>query len=239
MRMTAKRPHSVIVPILNEMQNAFFARIVDALSASRLDVVYVDGGSTDGTISYLEDIGCRIILAPQSNRAQRLNLGLTATSGAQVLLHHPRSLISTAGLEAFAALTPDHWGGFRHSFDADHPVLSFTSFYSNHIRFRRGIVYLDHCIFAPREWLVNVGGVPDLDIFEDTALSARLRANAFPTLLPFTLKTSAVRFTKNGIYTQSIMNQVLKLGYYTRWSRSSMNKRYEKDLELNQKVGKG
>lgn len=236
--MQPKTPHSVVVPLLNEMQNSLFSGIVEVLSASELEVLYVDGGSLDGTLDVLAANNCRVVSLPESNRAQRLNHGLLLTTGKLVLLHHPRSLLPREALKAFADLASEQWGGFTHSFDLSHPILKFTSFYSNHVRFRRGIVYLDHCIFAPRRWLLAAGGVPDLAIFEDTALSTRLRKYGAPFLMPFTVKTSAIRFKKNGIYRQSIMNQVLKLGYYARLSRSRMNKHYEKDLDLNAKVSK-
>ena len=225
--------HSIIIPTHNEGANQLFPLILENLAASKLPVIAVDGGSCDDTLDKLNAYSFKLLHAPSSNRAERFNVGLRGLAEGMVLLHHPRTLLSPEALAAFAKLDQPCWGGFTHSFDKQHPVLAFTSFSSNHVRLKRGIVYLDHCIFAPRPWLRAVGDVPELDIFEDTALSAALRKIARPRRIPIKACTSAIRFDHNGIYQQSAMNQMLKLAYYLNWSKSKMNGIYEASLHLN------
>lgn len=172
-----------------------------------------------------------------NTRAERLNIGVNKSKGDFLLLHHPRSYIQPEGLQALLDLCRNsdspRWGCFTHRFDSPHPLLKFTSWYSNNVRLRLSkIAYLDHCIFLSRQlW----SDLPTVDIFEDTLLSYKLRKAGAPVLLPHLSTTSAVRFNKNGILRQALLNQLLKFGFHLGWSAKKMNRLYEKDLELNSK----
>jgi GT2 family glycosyltransferase len=141
---------------------------------------------------------------------------------------------------ALANLSTDNrWGAFTHQFSISHPLLDFTSWYSNYIRGGlRSIYYLDHCIFAQKQLLLDVGLLPDIDIFEDTEICLRLKKQGKPIRLPFISQTSAVRFQVQGIYQQALKNQYLKWLYYFNRSDTKMNRLYEKGLELNTKYEK-
>ena len=100
----------------------------------------------------------------------------------------------------------------------------------------RKIYYLDHCIFFQKDLVgSDKNFVPDVDIFEDTYLSQKLAKISFPTRLRFTSTTSAIRFQKNGVWRQAILNQILKAGFLLGISKTFMNKVYEKGLNLNSK----
>ncbi len=167
------------------------------------------------------------------SRAVRLNAGVKLSRGEMILFHHPRSCLEE---KAWPLLIKQQnllrWGGFTHRFDIDHPLLNFTSYYSNRVRGHiRGILYLDHCIFFHRKlWRYPI---PEVDIFEDTYLSKMLNTYSSPILLPLYSTTSAIRFQENGIWYQSILNQILKLGFILGVSDQLMNILYEKGLHLN------
>lgn len=164
------------------------------------------------------------------SRGARLQAGIDAASHPLILLHHPRSLVSTEGLRWLAAGARG-WGGFTHAFDWDHPLLRFTSWYSNRVRAARGIVYLDHCVFFEKKLLTRP--IPPVDIFEDTELSLILRESGPPAISPHVATTSAVRFRTNGPWRQAWLNQRLKIEYLTGSSHKRMNARYERGLRLN------
>jgi len=229
-------PLSLILPTSNEGGLDYLPRIL-ARFAGRGDVelIVVDNASQDGTREHITDSGALCIDLPGSNRAQRLNAGIARAQGEWVLLHHPRSLAPADAPAQLAALAPTvPWGAFSHAFDDTHPLLAWTSWYSNRVRLdRAGIAYLDHCIFARRA-LLPAAPVPDLDIFEDTALSRHLLATVGkPLRLPDTATTSAVRYCRNGVWRQATMNQVLKLGYAAHLPHGWMNRLYERGLSLN------
>jgi hypothetical protein len=176
--------------------------------------------------------GVRFVRVDGPSRGARLQAGIDAASRPTILLHHPRSLVPAEGLRWLAARAGRAgWGGFTHAFDWDHPLLRFTSWYSNRVRAARGIVYLDHCVFFDKKLLTRP--IPPVDIFEDTELSLILRESGPPSLAPFAAVTSAVRFRANGPWRQALLNQRLKAGYLFGASHRVMNARYERGLGLN------
>ena len=231
---------SVVLPTHNELGLGYLPRIIDRITSySGAELICVDNASTDGTAELLarqaERGALHHIPLPDSNRAQRLNAGLDAARHPWVLLHHPRSLLDPDALPALAALPDDvAWAGFTHAFDRGHPLLRWTSWYSNHVRHdRSGIVYLDHCIALNRR-VVGEVRVPELEIFEDTAVSRLLRRrHGRPHRRPQRAVTSAVRYGHNGVWRQALMNQVLKVGYAAGVDHQRMNRLYERGLGLN------
>jgi hypothetical protein len=179
-----------------------------------------------------EGSGARFVRVEGPSRGARLQAGIDAASHAAILLHHPRSLVEAEGLRRLVAADRIGWGGFTHAFDWDHPLLRFTSWYSNRVRAaHKGIVYLDHCVFFERRLLTRP--IPPVEIFEDTELSLILRESGRPTMLPFVSTTSAVRFRANGAWRQALLNQRLKLQYLLGACHRRMNARYERGLGLN------
>lgn len=226
---------SVVLPTSNELGLDYLPRILECLQGlPDIELIAVDNASDDGTAEMLEASEARVIRLPGSIRAQRLNAGIAAAQCDLVLLHHPRSLLEPKALTALLRL-PEHvgWGAFSHRFDLDHPLLAWTSWYSNRVRLDgRGIAYLDHCIFLRRS-LAGRRPVPELAIFEDTALSRRLLRHSPPRRLPERATTSAIRYQRNGVWRQALMNQALKIGYGLRLPNRWMNRLYEKGLGLN------
>lgn len=229
---------SVVIPTFNEIKNNFLERILERLtSVDGIEIICADSNSSDGTRELIQKYNCTLVDIDTNLRSIRQNVGIENATYDLILLHHPRSLLSVDGLEYLMSQGEKlKWGGFTHSFDMKHYLLDFTSWYSNEVRVKkRGILYLDHCIFF-RKSLVRANPiVPEIEIFEDTALSENLQVLGHPTFLPFPAITSAIRFQHNGIWRQSILNQALKIGYLLKVPQGIMNSFYEKGLSLNSK----
>ncbi len=208
---------SVIIPTNNESDNSFFVRTLQSLSQFKeIEVICIDKSEA-------------------LTRAERLNIGFQRAQGSMILFHHPRSFLVPEGIQYLIEnKNKKMWGGFTHKFDVSHPLLKFTSWYSNRVRGQRlGVVYLDHCIFFHRSLWLNP--LPAIEIFEDTVLSQNFNRQLPIVLLPFVSETSAVRFAKNGLWKQSLMNQILKIGFHLGVSHDTMNRIYERGLNLNSK----
>lgn len=232
---------SIVIPTLNESKTGYLAKMLSAYrKLSDIEIICVDGGSEDNTISLISQSSATLIETDILSRAGRLNVGIKQAKFDMVLLHHPRSLIDINGIKALVMQTSDiGWGAFTHRFDILHPLLNFTSWYSNRIRGdRRGVYYLDHCLFAQKQLLLDVGLFPEVDIFEDTEICLRLKKKAKPVRLSYISQTSAIRFKTNGIYCQAFKNQYMKWCYYFSVSHKNMNAQYEKGIELNTKYKK-
>jgi len=205
-----------------------------------IEIICVDGGSSDNTVALIKQSNAKLIVTDIGSRAGRLNEGIKQAKFDMVLLHHPRSLVDIEGIRSLTKQTSDiRWGAFTHRFNIQHPLLNFTSWYSNRMRGdKRGVYYLDHCLFAQKQLLLEVGLIPEIDIFEDTEICLKLNEKAKPVRLPYISQTSAVRFQTNGIYRQALKNQYMKWCYYFSGSDKKMNALYEKGIELNTKYKK-
>lgn len=230
---------SVVLPTYNEVRHGLLDAILANLErAPWLEVIAVDGGSTDGTLEIIRRFpGIKILETGPANRAHRLNRGAEIAKGEVIFLHHPRSLPEIGALEW---LRDNHasvsWGGLTHKFDQDHPLLAFTSWYSNGVRGRLGgIVYLDHCLFVHRR-LWHPGLLPEVDVFEDSLLCRGLKRHSKPEILTFLSTTSATRFRKNGLWRQALMNQVAKIAFLAGVPPKLINRIYEHGLDFNGKV---
>jgi glycosyltransferase involved in cell wall biosynthesis len=232
---------SIVIPTLNESKTGYLSKIFDAYRVvADIEIICVDGGSTDNTVSLIKQSNAMLITTDKGSRAERLNEGIKQAKFDMVLLHHPRSIVDIEGIKALInQATEIHWGAFTHQFNVQHPLLDFTSWYSNRIRGdRRGVYYLDHCLFAQKQLLLDVGLFPPVEIFEDTEICLKLNKKAKPVRLLFVSQTSAVRFETNGIYSQALKNQYMKWCYYFSGSDKKMNALYEKGMELNTKCKK-
>lgn len=231
---------SIVIPIHNDLSIGYLEKQINTFKSLRnIEVIFIDGGSIDGSKELIEKAGFDFHQLPNSNRAQRLNYGLEISLSELILFHHPRSLVEKEGLDFLIKEVKEDWGAFTHCFDKKNTLLNFTSWYSNEVRFKiRSIAYLDHCIFFKKCLVKKRKPVlPNIEIFEDTILSKNLfNLSENKVLIPFKSTTSSIRFEKNGLWFQAILNQVLKLCWYLGLSTQQMNKVYEKGLELNSKV---
>lgn len=222
------------------MRHGYLPRILENVVSQPGDkeLIAVVSPCQDETLATLQQYPqWKVLETTARNRAQRLTAGIQISRGEVVLLHHPATLLPHDALTQITKVITDpdkNWGGFYHSFDMDHWLLRFTSWYSNWVRSQYShILYLDHCIFARRDLLQKIGGVPDMDIFEDTALSQRLRQFGAPVLIKHRVTTSARRFRQRGVYRQAAMNQLLKLMYHARLDPTWMNRLYEYNSQIN------
>jgi glycosyltransferase involved in cell wall biosynthesis len=226
---------SVIIPTFNEIKSGYIQKIFPLLKNTKdIEVLCIDSNSTDGTREFIQEYGFKLITTDTTSRAKRLNLGMENAQGEMLLLHHPRSLLSVNAIATLKNEKDLYWGVFTHRFDHVHPLLKFTSWWSNNVRGDlRKVFYLDHCFFVRKEVIDEVGYMPEVDIFEDTELSLMLKSYCDPIRLDDISLTSAIRFKKNGVWKQAIHNQILKWKYYFKFNNKVMNKAYEKNTSLN------
>jgi hypothetical protein len=234
---------SVLLSAYNESSNSYFWKtieLVKSLKSQGMNIELLVGATNGGddTFARLKQLDVKLVEINSNKRSDRYNAALKISRTKDndwILLNHPRSLLQENAFHALLALNDSvKWGGFTHKFDFDHPLLAFTSWWSNSVRGDiKKIFYLDHCLFVRKGLLQKVGGFPPVEIFEDTLLSLRLGEHSHPMRINWKSTTSAIRFKSNGIWNQAIQNQLLKIRYFFGESDSQMNDSYEKNINLN------
>ena len=168
---------SIIVPVLNEAELiAGFLRQLRDLGPN-LEIIVVDGGSSDGTWSLAEPLADRVILA-RRGRASQMNAGAEIARG-EVLwfLHADLDVPPGSVAEIESALTdPRMVGGcFRLRFPRRELIYRVSDSLGNVGVDLFGFALGDHGIFCRRAAFRQVGGYPEVPILEDAEIYRRLR----------------------------------------------------------------
>jgi hypothetical protein len=227
---------SIVIPTFNELDSSTVNRNINEHGMwGDTEILVIEGG-LEMTNQPILSPALRLIRSPKTNRAQRIKVGIRESKGTWVVVVHPRSFLSRNALSQVELACPTYlWGGWTHKFDDRHPILKWTSWYSNVVRARmRSIFYLDHCWFFKRNWILSyLDEFSEADLFEDTDICMKLRQKNSGGLLPGTVETSSVRFRRNGFFKHAIKNQYVKLRYLLGSDLSSLARYYEKRLNLN------
>ncbi len=221
--------------IYNEEHNPYFWKNLELLRAHHQLFIVIDGASTDATQELLKKSRVLFMELPHSTRGARFNEALKVSFTDTVVFVHPRSLLNREHIQALKRYEgTEVWGAFTHRFDHDHPLLRFTSWWSNCVRGDiRGIYYLDHILWAKRG---EIQSFPTAPIFEDTLFSLQMLKRSRPCRLAVASVTSAQRFLKNGIWKQSLLNQKMKFDFHRGRQLQQMDQEYEQGLGLNRKL---
>lgn len=234
---------SVIIPCLNEERN--LAALLPLLSRhSELEVIVVDGGSSDHSCQIAEAAGCIVLHSPKG-RGRQMNIGASIAKHRYFLFLHADTQLPEGFSEAIikALETPDVAGGaFQLSTDVHSLGLSFICFWAN---MRSKIVrlpYGDQAIFTPRSCFHRVGGFPEVEIMEDFIFVRRLGKIGKIFILSKKVITSGRRWQKLGIIRTTFINQLIVLGFMLGIHPSRLARIYRKrkadqaEVPVNEKV---
>ena len=204
---------SVVIPALDEA--GAIAESVGSAAAGGAEVLVVDGGSADGTPERAAAAGARV-LHSAPGRARQLGIGAGEARGEVLVLLHADSVLPVgwAGAIERALGDPGAVGGsFRLRFAERSPGLRLIEW---GVRLRvalLGLPYGDQALFARREVLERIGGVPQVPIMEDLDLVRRLRREGRLARLPLAVATSARRYRARGVLRTFLRNALAALGW--------------------------
>lgn len=207
---------SIVVPCLNEAGNIIAA--LDALAPLRskgVEVIVVDGGSSDGTVM-LAETRADILLASARGRAIQMNAGAARATGDILLfLHADTALPENADTLVCEGLTRGSasWGRFDVTIRGRHPLLRLIACAMNLRSRMTGVATGDQALFVTRALFERIGGYPEIALMEDVALSKILRAHGAPVCLRERVVTSGRRWEKHGVLRTVILMWRLRLAY--------------------------
>lgn len=186
---------SIIIPTLNEAHS--IAATLDAVQKIQgaFELIVVDGGSSDKTLSILRERGVRVING-ERGRGQQLHAGACAAHGDVLLFLHADTIPPIDAAERISVALSDAktvGGNFSVRFDGESRAARFLTWLYPQLR-KLGLRYGDSGIFARREAYVRAGGFKAFPIFEDLDLVRGLKRIGRMAHLHATVITSSRRF---------------------------------------------
>ena len=219
---------SIVVPVLNEAGG--IAATLTSLAPLRqrgVEVIVVDGGSTDGTAACAQPHADAVLSAPRG-RARQMNAGAAAARGAVLLFQHADTQLPPEAdrLVAAAIEAGALWGRFDVTIVGRHPMLRVVATLMNTRSRWTGIATGDQAVFVRRDVFERVGGFPDQPLMEDIELSKRLRRLAPPACLRERVATSGRRWETRGVWRTIFLMWRLRWRYWCGESAHSLAQAY-------------
>lgn len=210
----------MIVPALNEALGLPDSmRELMRLRDAGAQIVVVDGGSEDATVSIARSAGADVIQA-QRGRARQMNAGAQYARGKLLLFLHADTRLTEPATRMLATLVTavevgeSCWGRFdlqlaspQWPFRIIERMINFRSRLS-------GIATGDQAIFVSQELFAQAGGFPDIPLMEDIGISKELRRRVPPICLRQRVVTDARRWEKKGIVRTILLMWWLRAAFF-------------------------
>ncbi|TRW16897.1 glycosyltransferase [Glacieibacterium frigidum] len=205
---------ALVVPMLNEA--AALPRLLRCLSAldpAPTEIVFVDGGSADGSAAIVDAAGHRVITA-RRGRAAQSNAGVAATTMPAVCILHVDTWLPDDGIAVVERTLTGRTvlGGFTAILSGPEKVRWVTSFHNwiktwyapllfrPHLFLRGGrLLFGDHAMFFRRSAFEAVGGFDErMMVMEEADLCVRIVGQGRTRLVNRIVLTSDRRVARWG-----------------------------------------
>lgn len=207
---------SVIIPVLNE-EAVIGACLAQFCGVEDVELIVVDGGSTDDTQEVVEALGrAQWVQVGKAGRALQMNAGVERATGDVFLFLHADTFLPSDGLmlirdslRVFGVVG----GRFRLGLSEETIGFRLVAFFSTLRSRYLGITYGDQGIYVRREIFNAVGGFPPLQLFEDSEFCARVARIGKFVMLNARVCSSTRRWRKWGFVRTVVEMWVLRLLY--------------------------
>lgn len=187
---------SIIVPFYNERST------IDALQeqlrpyAGEAEIVFVDGGSTDGSAEMIDPVFK--VIQSEKGRAIQMNRGALESRGNVLFFLHCDSVLPRDFMKELRETAAKcDYACFGVKFPSKNFLMLTNRIISNHRAFRRGLPFCDQGIIIRRELFMIMGMFPLLPIHEDFSFGLKMRAAGYyPEKTKRRLTTSMRRYGK-------------------------------------------
>ena len=219
---------SIIIPVLNEA-----AQIADALSELQScrdqghEVIVVDGGSTDDTMSRAGACADKLLQA-DTGRAMQMNRGVDEAEGDVLLFLHADTRLPETALTQIIEAVEDgyYWGRFNVRLSGEQFLFRIIEQMMNLRSCVTGVATGDQAIFVSRESIDIIGSYPQLPLMEDVVFSKRLRDLGWPACIRQRVLTSSRRWEHGGILRTVFLMWRLRLLFFFGVPAEKLAKQY-------------
>ncbi|MBI1243263.1 MAG: glycosyltransferase [Nostoc sp. RI_552] len=206
---------SIIIPTFNESEN-IQAAIASTEPSINVELIVVDGGSKDNTVSIAQSLGVKVISSPPG-RATQMNAGAIAATGDILLFLHADTRLPSGfdDMIRTALQQPKSIAG-AFCLRIDAPCWSLR-WVEKGVTWRSRFCqmpYGDQAIFLTKEVFYKIGMFPNLPIMEDFQLIRRLKHTGKIIIIPVPVVTSARRWLKKGVLYTTMLNQIVIIAFF-------------------------
>jgi len=212
---------SIVMPVLNEQQQ--IGQALESLGrvspASGLEIVVVDGGSSDRTLEYARHYkGVKVVEFGCANRGGQMNAGAEASDGEVLLfLHADVGLPDNAIFLIREAIRDDDQlagGCFLIEFPESSGLSLKLVAWGINLRTRLFQTATgDQAIFVRREVFDYMKGYREIPLMEDVDFFNRLKRSGRVAILGACVKISPRRWRKRGIWRTVLLMYAIRFGY--------------------------
>jgi len=206
---------SIVIPTLNEADS--IAATLDALAFfdEDIEIIVVDGGSFDATVSIAENYPVKIMRS-ERGRGRQLQIGGDAASGEILWFVHADTVVSPNAIFEIKRALKDFrivGGNFTIRFDGERFAAKFLTWLYPKLNLLN-LIYGDSAIFVRREIYEKIGGFKPFPIFEDLDFVERLKKAGGIVTLPVVVVTSSRRFENQSFSLTFLRWTILQMLYW-------------------------
>lgn len=203
----------MVIPALDE--EGQIAGAIESATAPGVEILVVDGGSSDATAECARAAGAAVVASPPG-RARQLGVGARESRGRIIVFLHADTRLPEgfSGEVRRALADPRVAGGaFRLRFDERGPALRCVEWGARTRAALFRLPYGDQALFVRRDVLEAIGGVPQVPVMEDLDLVAALRRRGRLALLDRPAVSSARRYRARGVWRTVLVHGLAALGW--------------------------
>ena len=220
---------SIIIPTLNEADQVEQQLVkLQMLRQNGHEVIVVDGGSTDDTVSLVVSL-CDQIYESQQSRSIQMNCGARKATGKCLVFLHADTILPDNIIQSLLNINniEEKWGRFDISLSGRHWLFRVIELFMNSRSSFTGIVTGDQVIFIGEKLFSKVEGYPEIALMEDIAISTLLIKLSRPIRIRKKVISSSRRWEKNGIVKTIITMWILRLLYFFGYDINKIARYYE------------
>ena len=228
---------SIIIPALNEAHN--LADTINSIGhGNNTEIIVVDGGSSDDTISIARQLGATVIDSSPP-RSKQMNQGADSASKNILLFLHADTILPEnfdcyvlGALEQSGVVA----GAFKLCIDSPVPSLKFVERIANWRSRYLKMPYGDQAIFMFSKVFRQMGGFQNIPIMEDFEMIRKLQKIGDVKTLPVPVTTSPRRWLNHGILKTTLINQMIVLSYFLGITPDTISRLYGRSKGILEKI---